>query len=79
VEYRMRIYDIDIWLANLGFGSYAVIAYVVKNVSDHTSDVMGVMISIATVLGGLALAWYNIEKAWSERQRRKREKSESDK
>lgn len=75
----MRIPDFDIWAVNLGFGGYAVAAYVVKNVAEHTTDLVGVMISIATIAGGLALAWYNGEKAWSERQRRKREKSESSK
>jgi fucose permease len=75
----MRIYDFDIWLANLGFGGYAVAAYVVKNVAEHTTDLVGVMISFATILGGLALAWYNAEKAWSERKRRRSEKSKGDK
>lgn len=75
----MRIENVDLWFANVGFGGYAVAAYVVKNVAEHTTDIVGIMISFATILGGLALAWYNGEKAWSERQRRKREKTESDK
>lgn len=75
----MRIANVDLWFANVGFGGYAVAAYVVKNVAEHTTDIVGIMISFATILGGLALAWYNGEKAWSERQRRKREKTEGDK
>lgn len=66
----------DVWMANLGYGSYAVIAYAVKQVSEHTTDVVGFGISIATIVGGLALAWYNGEKAWNERIRRKREREE---
>lgn len=68
---------IDVWFANVGWGGYAVLAYVVKEFSEHTTDLVGIMISIATVLGGVALAWYNAEKAWSERLRRKKEREES--
>jgi hypothetical protein len=78
----MKIDWVDVWLTNLGFGGYVGVAYVVKQVGDHFSDIAGMAISIATVLGGLALAWYNVEKALTvrmDRKKQEREKAKGDK
>ena len=68
----MKIDWVDVWLTNLGFGGYLGVAYIVKQVGDHFNDIIGAGISIATIMGGLALAWYNIEKALTVRRERKK-------
>ena len=63
------VHDSDIWGLNGAYAVYAVLAKVVERVA--TSDVFDVVLTTVTILGGLSLAWFNIERALKTRKERR--------
>ena len=63
------VHDTDIWGLNGAYAVYAVLAAVAERIA--TSDVFDIVLTSVTIVGGLSLAWFNIERALKTRKERR--------